>query len=373
MKRATALAGLLLLAPLLRAEDAVYQTDKKYTFRVVGDALAREEWTRDIFVSATANTKLDRWRLQARPRLELGVGKLVLGVGGDFNYSQDENTKPPAGAATQALIRDNYDSRDARLDLAFASLKPASWIQIQAGRFVMPIAFTEMIWDRDLRAQGGALTLSVRDRGAIKRFGVTGLWTRGSHVFDDDETTLWSAAADLDLTLGENTSLELVGAWLDWTKIRTMEPRIRRQNTRVGGQFVDDYRVVDLVARLRFSGTIPVQLIGDYCVNTAVDQDRTGLWLSAVLGSLRTSVIRGEYTFAKVDKDATQGAYGTDDFFWVTGWKGHRGDLGGRVTDHASVHLVGQLQKFTASPRPEERDHWNKRLRAEVRFNFGPR
>jgi hypothetical protein len=31
---------------------------------------------------------------------------------------------------------------------------------------------------------------------------------------------------------------------------------------------------------------------------------------------------------------------------------------------------VGQLQKFKDSPRPEERDHWVKRLRLEARINF---
>src|SRR5207247_10953153 len=182
------------------APDEVYQADKKDSFRRVGDALAREEWTWDIFVSPTQTRKEDRWRLQARPRLEVGLGKLVLGVGGDFNYSKDENTKLAAGAFP--LYRDNYDSRDARVDLAFASLKPASWMQVRGGRFVMPIAFTEMIWDRDLRAQGGALTLAVRDRGPGRRVGVRGLWRRGRPGFDDGGGTLVTGGAELALRVG---------------------------------------------------------------------------------------------------------------------------------------------------------------------------
>ncbi len=370
MKLAAALACLA-LATSAAAQDEVYQPDKKYSFRLVGDALAREEWTWDIFVSPTATRKEDRWRLQARPRLEVGLGKLVLGVGGDFNYSKDENTKLAAGAPQ--LYRDNYSSRDARVDLAFASLKPASWLQVQGGRFVMPIAFTEMIWDRDLRTQGGALTLAMRDRGPVRRLGVTGLWSRGSHVFDDGSTTLFTTGADLDLRLGENTSLEVLAAWMDWSRITTMDPRIRRQNTRVGGQFVFDYEVLDFVARLRLGGTVPVQLVGDFCLNTKVDEKRQGIWLAAVLGSLRTTVVRGEYVYADVENDATLGAYGADDFLWTTGWKGHRLDLGGRLTDNASLHLVGQLQQFYRSPRPAERDLWVKRVRAELRFSFGPR
>lgn len=372
MKRALALAGLVFLGVPAGAEDNVYQADKKYSLRFNVDGLAREEWTSDIFVSPTQTRKEDRWRLRLLPRLEVGVGKLVMGVGGDFNYSQDENTKPAAGQTTQTLIRDNYNSRDARVDLAYASLKPASWIQAQGGRFVMPIAFTEMIWDKDLRPQGGALTLAVRDRGALKRLGVTGLWAEGSHVFADHDATVWTVAADADVRLGEKTSLELIAAWMDWTKITAMEPRIRRQNTRVGGQFVFDYQVLDFVGRLRLDGMVPVQLVGDFCLNTAVDAQRQGLWLAAVLGSLRTTVVRGEYTFAKVDRDATLAAFGADDFFWVTGWKGHRLDLGVRIKEPVSLHAVGHLFQFKDSAIPAERDHWDKRIRAELRFSFGP-
>jgi hypothetical protein len=372
MKRAIALACLAFLGVPAGAQDNVYQPDKRYSLRFNVDGLAREEWTWDIFVSPTQTRKEDRWRLRLLPRLEVGVGKLVMGVGGDFNYSKDENTKPAAGQTTQGIIRDNYDSRDARVDLAYASLKPASWIQAQGGRFLMPIAFTEMIWDKDLRPQGGALTLALRDRGALKRLGVTGLWAEGSHVFEDHKTTLWTVGADADLRLGEKTSLELIAAWMDWTKITTMEPRIRRQNTRVGGQFVFDYQVLDFVARLRFGGMVPVQLVGDFCLNTAVDAQRQGLWLAAVLGSLRTTVVRGEYTFAKVDRDATVAAFGADDFFWVTGWKGHRLDLGVRIKEPVSLHAVGHLFQFKDAATAAERGHWDKRIRAELRFSFGP-
>jgi hypothetical protein len=96
-----------------------------------------------------------------------------------------------------------------------------------------------------------------------------------------------------------------------------------------------------------------------------LDQER-----HAAFGSVQTSLVRAEYTYAQVDKDATLAAYATDDFFWSTGWKGHRVDLGSRITDKSSFHAVGQLQKFEDSPRVEERDHWVKRLRLEMRFSY---
>ena len=81
---------------------------------------------------------------------------------------------------------------------------------------------------------------------------------------------------------------------------------------------------------------MPVQLVADYCWNTAAERGNQGLWLAAVLGSTDVSRARLEYTYAKVDKDATVAAFNADDFFWGTGWEGHRGDLGTSRTARAA-------------------------------------
>jgi hypothetical protein len=127
---------------------------------------------------------------------------------------------------------------------------------------------------------------------------------------------------------------------------------------------------LDGVLRLQRQGQVHMELIADYCRNIAVDEDNQGLWLAAVLGSLGSSRARLEYTYASVDKDATLAAYATDDFFWATGWEGHRGDLGFKVGEHSSLHGVAQWQRFKDAPRPEERDHWMTRYRIELRVRY---
>ena len=367
-------AGLLLL--LLSAASAaaqqepapVYQTSKR-TVRLTGDALLRGEWTRHLAVAADTFVDDDRWRGQLRPRLEVDLDKVVLGLGGDFNYSSDENTEgaPP-------LIRDNYKSRDARVDLAFARLQPAGWLRLEGGRFVMPVPLTEMIWDRDLRPQGAALTLDFRNHGRFDSVAFTVLGAKGSHVFDDSETSMLIAAVDANLRAGGSAKLELLGSYVAFFGVDELEPIIRRQNLRVAGvppppPLALDYRVVDLVTRLRTSGRVPLQLVAEYCWNTAADTLNDGIWAALVLGSTESGRARLEYTYANVDRDATLGAYGTDDFLWVTGWDGHRVDLGIRTGGHAALHAVGHLQRFKDSPRGFDNDVWVKRYRLELRIH----
>jgi len=369
------LAGLALAviaaATALAQEPApVYQTEKR-TITLKADALFREEWTRHLAVAADTFQDDDRWRGQLRPRLEVDLDKVALGVGGDFNYSSDENTENVNPAFP--IVRDNYKSRDARLDLAFARLQPAGWLRLEGGRFVMPVALTEMIWDRDLRPQGGALTLDFRNHAGFESIGLTVLGAKGSHVFDDDATSMLLVSLAGTVPAGQKTKLELLGSYVAFFDADKLEPILRRQNLRVAGApapapLALDYKVVDLIARLRTSGSVPTLLVAEYCWNTEADDLNKGIWAAVVVGSTETAHTRLEYTYASVDRDATLAAYGADDFLWVTGWKGHRLDLGFRTGEHAAIHAVGQLQRFKDSARDFDRDVWVKRYRLEVRI-----
>jgi hypothetical protein len=379
---AVATLAVLALASAVPAQDPdpAYQPQQDQAFRFAGDTLARYEWTRNLATPSGLVPNQDRYRLQARPRLELTAGPVQLGVGGEFNYSEDENDVAPPGQSL-TIIRDNYRSRDARLELAWAKVKlgPAA---AQGGRFFMPIPLTEMIWDRDLRAQGGAVTVTLGDAQSAGRLSLYGLYSFGSHVFDDEgefldptiadvsSTNLWSGAAELSLGRAGESTLSVLAAYLKYDHLNSLEPPIRRQNTRVAGLIVPEYEVWDIVGRLARGGQVPAQLVVDYCWNSAVSVDNNGLWLAAVLGGLGVSPARLEYVYSKVDKDATLAAYATDDFLWGTGWEGHKVELGVSTRKNNSVHGIAQWQRFKDAPDPIVRDEWATRYRLEWRTRF---
>jgi hypothetical protein len=357
-----AVVACCLLGLASAAQAQYFQQQQQSRFKFNLEAVLRQEWTDTLPFSSDS-----RQFGQIRPELELNFKWLDVGVGGAFNYSSDKNTEndPP-------LVRDNYKSRDARLDLAFARLTPASWLKLEGGRFEMPIRFTEMIWDRDLKPQGGAATLALHDSQGAEVLGVTGMWTKGSHVFDDEKTEMLSGSAQVSTAAGKDSRFTFSGSYVAWQKVDRLELMIRRQNSRgIEGTLRLDYRVVDLVARVHRGGSLESTLVADYCWNTATSIDNHGLWLALLLGSPKTARGTLEYTYAKVDKDATLAAYATDDFLWGTGWEGHRLDLGIQTGEHASLHTVGQLERFKDSPVVEDRDTYVKRLRVEVRVHGG--
>jgi len=347
---------------------AVQGQQQKQAFRFAGDALGRYEWTRDI-PGKNGLVNEDRYFLQARPRVELSLGPIELGAGGAFNYSDVENDVPPPGQIAVSLVRDNFRSRDARLDLAWGKLTMGP-VVAQGGRFLMPLPVTEMIWDQDLRPQGGAVALRLSPESSTTRFALHGIYATGSHVFED-ESVMFGGAAELSFVSGQDSSLQLVGSYLQFEDLEEVDFPIRRQNTLgVAGRFLNEYRVVDVVARLGRGGQMPVELVANYCWNTALDEDNRGLWISASLGNLGTSRARAEYTYAKIDADATVAAFNTDDFYWGTGWEGHRADLGTGTVKSSSVHAIAQWQRFKDSPDPAVREQWVTRYRLEWRMSF---
>ena len=378
MRRGPAALVLVLAAAPAPAQEAapIFQPEKEYSFKVKADGFEREEWTSRIFDADGRYHNDDRASVRLRPRGEARLDKLTLGLGFNFAYGSDRNHEP-----TATIIRDNYRSRDARVDLAFARLQLTRGLRLEGGRFEMPVGLTEMLWDRDLRPQGGALTLESHDEAGRPRMGLTLLGARGSHVFDDDGAGLLMASGAGFFGAGEHGRVELRASFLRFTRVGGIEARIRRQNSRRDGLLFEDYDVADAIVRYRRDGGVPLQFVADVSRNfgasktaraagEAPQKNNEGLWLAAVLGSTQSARVRGEYTFARVDKDATVAAYATDDFFWSTGWRGHRGDLGVKVADHMAVHVVGQLQRFKDSPRPEERGHWVRRYRTEFRVVY---
>jgi hypothetical protein len=265
-------------------------------------------------------------------------------------------------------VRDNYRSRGARLDLAYAQLNlgPARAV---GGRFVMPLALTEMLWDDDLRPQGGALSLQLGEPVAGQGLVLSGFYATGSHVFEDS-SVVYGGSARLAAPAGRSSRIEVVGSYLQFDDLDRLGLPIRRQNTRVEGLLTQEYRVADLVVRLTATGQFPLLLIADYCWNTALDSGNRGLWLSSVLGTLEGSRAQATYTYAKVDRDATLAAFNGDDFFWGTGWEGHRVDIGSVAARNSSLHAIVQWQRFKDDPDPVVAETWVKRWRLELRSRF---
>ncbi len=338
---------------------------KKSSFQFTGDSLVRYEWTQNIPV-LDGTIDENRYFVQARPRVVVTLGPVELGVGGQFNYSKENNTEFTDGTPLP-IVRDNFYSRDARFDLYYAKAKFGP-VVAQGGQMIMPLLLTEMVWDDDLRPLGGGLSLVFE--GASARVALRGLYSLKSHWFPD-ESKMYGGSAEIAFTTGQNSQIVLGGSYLDFRELEGLDPQIRRQNTRnLLGFLANDYRVADIQAQLVNTGALPFHLVFDYCWNTALSEGNKGLWFQLTMGALASSRVRLEYTYAKIDRDATVAAFNADDFYWATGYQAHRLDIGGATSQKSSIHGIASRQRFKDSVIPAEQDEWIQRYRIEFRYEF---
>jgi hypothetical protein len=340
-------------------QGSIYQIDVQ--------GLAREEWTTHQYLDAPDDK---RWQLRLFPSIEIGRKWIFVGGGADLAYGQKDNVD---GVPLSGTYVENYHTRGARLDLAYLRLIPMSWLRIEGGRFRMPVPLTEMLWDADLKPQGGAVTLELKPKGELSRLALTGLAARGSHPFSDEKTNMVLISGAAEFKGGPQSKLALNGSFLQYTDFNLpdgLDPRLFRENSRGhGGLALNKFRIVDLQARMHGGGQAPGELVFDYCINTQAQANRQGVWLGVVLGALPQSRARFEYVYARIGRDATLGAYNTDDFPWHTDWEGHRGEFAVGTGRSSSLHVIGQLQRPMSLTQPDGTHPWVRRLRIEWRVH----
>jgi hypothetical protein len=417
MRRVRFTVLLILTAAAPASAQSVYQSPDTFEFFV--DAFVRQEWDRDVYQgyetappdpapnpydpygngagdpywgavddpygdsaddpyppsgsAVWGNT--DRLRLRALPRLRINLPNAAVVVGGDFAWTSEDNLDPAPGT-----LADNYRANEARLDLAYLDVQPTGWLGIEAGRFPMPVGYSEMIWDHDLRPQGGAVTLSPISGGdVLEGLDVIALFAKGSHVFED-RSEMFAGAVEATFATGFLSNIVFTGSYTTWRELDTLEPFLWRQNRRdgPGGPPAGPFDVVDGVVRFNYFGGVPFTLLANVCLNTAVDDENLGLWLGAAAGGFGSGRWAAEYTYARVDRDATVAAFGADDYLWVTGWEGHRGQLDIKLLERPrsasvstlSARAAGILTRYKDSPIDVERDHWSKRFRLELVLDY---
>ena len=297
----------------------------------------------------------DRYFLQVRPRLEMNIGPVELGVGGAFNYSNEENDLPPEGLAEPLLVRDNFRSRDARLDLAYGKLDAGPGDR--AGR---PLLHADPVHRDDLgprpaARRAGRRRSSSSPQGSSGRFALHGIYATGSHVFEDESDDVRGrprahvhvpARARASSSSGPTSSSRTSTSCSSRSAARTRGwPASSPTSTRWSTSWA-----ASAGAASSPSSSSPTTAGTRRWTRTtrASGSPRS-------LGDLGVSRARAEYTYAKIDKDATVAAFNTDDFFWGTGWEGHRADLGSGTREEQLRPRHRAVAALQGQPGPRAR------------------
>ena len=128
----------------------------------------------------------------------------------------------------------------------------------------------------------GSLHMTVQTAVLIET--LTALGAQGSHVFEDEDVRMAVFTGEARLKAGPDSRLSMAGSIIEYTRLGDLAPTITRQNTKTAAGLTEEYRIVDLVVRLTSGGSIfPLQLVGNMCWNTRVQEQKRGIWVAAGL------------------------------------------------------------------------------------------
>ena len=196
------------------------RTGVAWVLWVVAGAAAAQTAPRPLRLNADLLARYDqvmggpdfyRGRVWARPGFEVTPGPRVrFGARGSFAKGSHPN---------RLSIRrfDNFHENEAALDRLYVVLN-GKGLEVSAGKFAMPLAVSEMIWDRDIQPSGVAVGWG--------RAGVTlrGVVFQRSHIHHDRSTVVGAEAGV------RRKGVEWSGGYLGFHGLDQFQPGMERQN-----------------------------------------------------------------------------------------------------------------------------------------------
>ena len=282
-------------------------------------AFGGDLWLGQDHVSGLPNGRTDLNR--TRGRLRFGatwifapswefVGSARVAQGSDDNDDNRRNN-------------DNERSDSFGVDQVLLRWRASENANLQFGKAPLPLDLSPMLWDPDLRPLGFAFERSVA-LGDFDRLQFVAGYFAGDHLYGDESRI---GAAQIGWHWREGAPLRGSAqlAWLDFSSLDELARQgLGRTNTLIGGDYRDDYRLLDLQLGGHLDlGNWPLDLRIDLVRNVGADSDRDGGRLSLSVGDPRQpGGLQFGVALHRIQRDAVLAAFGSDDWWFHSNMRG---------------------------------------------------
>jgi hypothetical protein len=321
----------------------------------IGDADA-PDWDRGVLRARLGAT------YAVSDRLTVG-GRLATGDPDDPNSSD----------VTLSNFADDFD---VSLDQAFAHYTRAG-ADVWGGKFALPFARTELVWDGDVNPQGIGAAYGIPVGAGALRF--SGLYFLVDQSVAGSDSSMVGAQASVDLPLTEDLRFELSAARYGYSLpgVAGADAGDFRSNL-IGpdGRYVSDFDLFDVIGAATFRGweRWPVRVTGEYVRNLgARTPGDTGYSIELAAG---TAVEKGDwrfgYGYSVAEVDAVLAAFSHDNTTIATNYRQHTLFVDYVLMDR--IMLDATLYRYrpydAAFSGANDPDDWLNRLRLNFQVVF---
>ena len=315
-------------------------------------------------------------RQRAVMRARLGATQSVnetLTVGGLLETGDPDD--PNSGYLTLSNFADDFQ---VSLSRAYASYDLGG-TTLLAGKFAKPFMSTDLLWDGDVNPTGLAGRSKVR-LSSGSDINLSGLLFVVDESAGGDDSQMIGAQAHLQSSWGSHFKTDIAAAYYDYelSSVGGADAGDFRTNLlRPDGTYVSDYDLLDLLARLSWTGISerwPVALTVNHVTNlgAAVDDDKA-LGIDLSVGRAHQ---RHEFSFAygygEAEVDAVLAAFSHDNYSFATNYMAH--ELSARYVLTENVSLSASLYHYkplsSAYAGTLVPDEWLDRVRMNLAISY---
>ncbi|KKC27403.1 hypothetical protein WP12_03180 [Sphingomonas sp. SRS2] len=333
---------------------------------VAGDVRVREEFN----VSDADTRTRTRSVLRARLRATYQIDK-HFSVGGQLTTGDPDDPN-----STDVTLTGFNDDLDISLDQAWIRYK-AGGLTAYAGKFLNIFQRTDMVWDGDVSPEGVGVSYSLP-------IGHATLDARAIYFIVDEapsgpDSAMIGVQGVVQTPIGNDFKLLFAGAYYDY-RLRSLaggDTGDFRSNLIVGGRYLSDFRLVNGLAALTWTGLgsrWPLMLTADAVHNrgarTASD---SGFNIEFSAGkAAHEGDWRLFYNYSQVGVDAVFAAFSHDNIGIATNYELH-----GLAVDYvpaenillnATLYHYRPLRSFYAGAN--QPDDWLNRIRLNMMLSF---
>lgn len=357
----------------------------RFTFK--GDFRYRHE-----YINQEDDGKSHRTRHRIRARIFIGA-EVNEYVDFGFQFATGDNEESPAGdfdfggdpVSTNQTIGDAFSNKFMWVDLAYFDFHPIKKcsdynLNILGGKIKTPyrvMSKSELLWDPDLRPEGGAVIFS-RDTEALEIFSSVG----GFYMKERQGETHGSSSADTGLIGGQvgvtvaisHASITAGSGYYDYINVKgygSFFEDLGGNTPDANGNYNEDFDILEYFAEVGFEAAeLPVTVFGNYATNTAATGNDTAYLVGAKLGKAKdpgTWEIR--YQYKLLEADSVFGLFTDSDFGdGGTDAKGHEYNLAYAIMKNWVIAVTYFDNDVNISDPSNKKNY--ERIQVDLSFKF---
>lgn len=280
--------------------------------------------------------------------------------------------------STDVTLSNFLDDLSVSLDMAYAKARLGA-VDLWGGKFPLPFARSDLVWDGDVNPQGVAATVGI-PFGDGSKVRLSGLYFLVDQSVAGPDSSMIGGQVGIDMPMTDGLRLELYAGAYDYTlsSVAGADAGDLRSNV-IGpdGRYVSDFDLLDVVAGVTYTGfdtRWPLRIAGNYVHNTGarVSGD-TGYGIEMSIGRAKS---KGDwrigYGYSMAEVDAVMVAFSHDNTTLASNYLQHSVYLDYTLLDNVVLdatlyHYRPKDPEFAGVNDP---DDWLDRLRLNFLVSF---